>query len=130
MKPAEEFMRLYFDERVLEEQREQSSRVPFRRKFHTHDCFWDSRSGQLEMMHSETVLSLSSFDDKAEVITRREFPGMAGSVHKLRYHLVPDGESWLIREVDMWCPACHGEAGSSSCRFCHGTGWSERKFKD
>lgn len=129
MQSAEEFMREYFTERVIEEQRWQANRTPFRQKFYAGDCLFDSHAGTLEMMRAETVLSLSSTDGEAEVITSRVWPGVPGSLHKFRYHLLASGETWLIREVDLWCAVCHGEAGSSTCRFCQGTGWSARTFK-
>ena len=130
MQSVEEFMRQYLNERLVDEKREQASRAPFRRKFHMDDCRWDSRAGQLEMMHTERVLSISPSATKADVVTTREFPTIPGSVHQLRYHLESHNDSWLIREVDVWCLACHGEAGNSGCRFCHGTGWrSTSDFK-
>jgi hypothetical protein len=123
MQSVEEFMRQYFEERIVDEEREQAGRVPFRRKFHTDDCYWDSRALQIGMMRSERILSISSSDAKAEVVTTRHFSASSGSVHQLRYHLKAEGDRWLIREVDTWCLSCHGVPGNSSCMFCQGTGW-------
>jgi hypothetical protein len=127
MQSVEEFMRQYFGERIADEKREQASRIPFRRKFHTDDCYWDSRAGQSEMMQSEMILNISTSDTEAAVVTTRDFSAVPGGVHQLCYHLQASGDGWLIRDVDMWCPSCHGVPGNSSCRFCHGTGWSECK---
>jgi hypothetical protein len=122
MQLVEEFMQQYFDERIAEEKREQAGRAPFRRKFHTDDCFWDSRAGTLEMIQTETVLRASASDGTAEVITTRHSPPRADSVHQLRYHLQASQGRWLIRAVDVWCHSCRGEA-KADCIFCHGTGW-------
>jgi len=127
MKSVEEFMRHYFDEQVIEEKREQVSRAPFRRKFYADGCYFDSRAGSVELIQSEKVLMVSSSETKAEVITARESPFIPNSLHQLRYHLQVNDDGWQIREVDMWCPACHGEKGKDNCIFCHGTGWRERK---
>ena len=127
MQSVDEFMRQYFKERIVEEKREQLSRAPFRRKFHTEDCFWDSRAGTLEMIQLEKVLKVSSSDATAEVITVRECPSIPNSLHRLRYHLQVYGDDWRIRNVDVWCVTCNGETGKDSCMFCHGTGWLDRK---
>ena len=129
MQSVEDFMRQYFDERIVDEEREQASRVPFRRKFHTDDCYWDSRAGQIEMMRSERVLSISSSHTEAEVVTTRHFSALSGSVQQLRYHLKARGGRWLIREVDTWCLSCHGVPGNRSCRFCQGAGWRVLKHR-
>ncbi len=125
MQPVEEFMRQYLDERVAEEKREQASRAPFRRKFHTDDCRWDSRAGTLETIQSERVLRVSGSDTTAAVITTRESP--SSGVHQLRYHLQGSGDGWLIQSVDIWCPSCRGKAGREGCISCHGTGWLDRR---
>jgi len=127
MQPVEEFMRQYFDERIAEEKREQASRAPFRRKFHTEDCYWDSRAGTLETIQSERVLRAWNSDTTAEVITSRESPGLE-DVHQLRYHLQRSLDSWLIQSVDLWCMSCCGEAGTENCIFCHGTGWLDGRM--
>ena len=132
METVEEFMQRYFDERIAEEKREQSSRAPFRRKFHADDCFWDSRAGTLEMIQTEKVLKVSASGRTAEVITTRHSPTLSCSAHQLRYRLQDHSGSWLIREVDVWCHSCRGEAGKDNCSFCHGSGWrdsSARKRK-
>lgn len=127
MQSVEEFMQQYFDERITEERREQVSRAPFRQKFHTEDCRWDSRAGTLEMIQSERVLRASSTDTTAEVITSRE-SSRPDSVHQLRYHLQLNVDRWLIRSGDLWCSLCHGEAGTENCMFCHGTGWLDGRI--
>lgn len=121
MQSATEFMQQYFEDHTLEERREQAARSPFRRKYYTDDCYWESCAGTLEMIQTEKVLKASASDATAEVITTRHIP----SVHQLRYHLDRNGDGWLIRSVDVWCLSCHGEAGVRECIFCHGTGWTD-----
>src|SRR4051812_6859879 len=118
MQSIEEFMLQYFDERVIDERREQAARAPFYEKFHTVDCTWDSRYLTLAMMESEKVLSASSSDNTAEVITTREVPSMKSITQQLRYHLLGNNNRWLIQSVDFWCYLCHGKSGNESCRFC------------
>jgi hypothetical protein len=124
---VEEFMRQYFDELIVEEKREQANRAPFYHKFHTSDCRWNSRAGTLEMIQSEKVLTVSNSDTTAEVVTTRE-TSHPESVHQLRYHLMRNLDSWLIRSVDIWCAMCRGVRGTESCMLCHGTGWLDGKF--
>ena len=129
MQSPREFIQQYFEERVVEEKREQASRAPFRQKFHTDDCRWDSRAGTLEMIQSEKILSLSSSDTTAEVITSREAPSRPiDGLHQLRYNLQRTGDRWLIKSVDVWCYSCHGVASHTDCIFCQGTGWLDGKL--
>jgi hypothetical protein len=127
MQSVEDFMRQYFEERIAEEKREQASRAPFRRKFHTEDCRWDSRAGTLEMIETEKVLKVTESDMVAEVITARSSPNLPDSLHQLRYQLQGSPDGWLIRLVDLGCSLCKGEIGNTSCFFCHGTGWFDGK---
>ncbi len=112
-------MQVYFGERILEEKREQASRAPFRRRFHTDDCLWDSRAGWLEVIENEKVLEVSTSTEAAEVITIRHIP----IVQQLRYRLQRHRDSWLIQEVNRWCDSCRGRAGKVDCILCRGNGW-------
>jgi len=125
MQPVEEFMRQYFEERAAEEKREQASRAPFRRKFHTADCYWDSRAGTLEMIQTEKVLRFVVSDTTAQVVTTRHSPSREISVHQLRYHLRGVQDGWLIETVDVWCHSCQGKPGKDDCFLCHGSGWHD-----
>jgi hypothetical protein len=121
MQTVDEFMQDYFVARLLEQQRQDASYAPFRQRFHTPDCFWDSRFGVLEMMQSEQVLSTSISGSGAEVITTRK--ALTQALDRLRYHLLSTGTSWLIQSVDFECFMCLGKTDDKDCPFCHGTGW-------
>jgi hypothetical protein len=116
-KSAEEFMRDFFCARTVQIKKELENRAPFRQKFFTDDCFWDSHSGAIERSESEMIVSSSSSGIEAEVVTQETDP-----FPKLRYHLQTMGESWLIRCVDVECLSCRGSSGNIQC-FCKGKGW-------
>jgi hypothetical protein len=122
MQSPEEFMRGYFEARIAEEKREEANRAPFRQKYFA-GCFEDARPWQLEMFLSEKVISISSSETQAEVITMRANLGILEQTHNMRYHLRARGDSWKICGVDLPCCACDGEPGNADCPACHGTGW-------
>lgn len=132
MQSAEEFMLNFFRERIAEEKREQESRSPFRRKFYANDCRHDSRAGTLATIESERIVSLSSTDTKAEVVTEQDLhPSISGFEHfRIRYHLQLTGERWLIHSVDPWCFQCCGTPGKTACFACGGEGWLVPKGAD
>jgi hypothetical protein len=125
MQPVEEFMREFLRERVAEERREQASRAPFRQKYYSDDCFWESRVGVLEKYESETLVSTSCSGDEALAITTSEYPSVSKDFRyaKLRYHLEAAEGQWKIRSLDFACRYCKGEPGCSACIFCNGQGW-------
>jgi hypothetical protein len=119
------FMRDFFCARIVEEQRYQASRLPFRQKFFSSDCWWDSRGGTLEMMESERIVSTDGSDLEAMVITAYNIPFFASGAktHRRRYHLKATGGNWLIWLVENECPACNGQ-GDESCIYCKGKHWT------
>lgn len=122
MQPAEEFMRDFFRARTAEIKKELENRAPFRQRFFTDDCFWDSRKGVIERNESETIVSVSNSGDKIQVITQQTNP-----FPRLRYHLQRTKQSWLIRCVEMECSSCREVSGNVECVFCNGTGWLGEK---
>jgi hypothetical protein len=118
MQSAEEFMRDFFFARTAQIKKELENRVPFRQKFFTDDCFWDSRNGVIELNESESIISITDFDNEVEVVTQQAEP-----FPRLRYHLQKVGQSWLIRGVDAECLSCGQARGNAECVFCNGTGW-------
>jgi len=126
MQSPEEFMRQYFRARTADIQRELSSRGPFRQKFFTDDCVWDSHKTMTKRSESEEILSVSGSGTTVEVITRNFLP-----VGKLCYHLRPTGETWLIQRVEPECLACHGTGSTSNgigtCIVCGGEGWGRNE---
>jgi len=118
MQSAEEFMREFFHARTVEIKSELDCRRPFRRKFFSDGCRWDSRKGTVERSQAETILSVSKSGDEVRVITREIAP-----FPKLCYHLRRLGESWLIHHVDIECTLCNGNPGNDECPSCLGKGW-------
>jgi hypothetical protein len=117
MQSVEDFMNEYFRERTVEIEREIQRKSSFRKRFLAEDCIWDSNKGHADVSRSEEIVRVWYSNAKAYVITTRP----AGLFSKLRYHLQPNGESWLIRCVEVRCaPACAGPA----CKACGGTGWT------
>src|SRR5476649_2042879 len=116
MQPIEEFIQDLFLARIAEEKRALASRASYRQKFFSSDCWWDSRSGTLEMIESERIVSTNGFDLDARVITAYDVPFYASGAktHRRRYHLKATGGNWLIWLVENECPACNGQ-GDESC---------------
>jgi hypothetical protein len=120
----EEFMQQYFEERLVEEMRERTSRVPFRERFYAADCRWDSRDSSLGMFQSEIILRVTTSEPTAQVVTAAT---LRCDAHQVRYHLRRKGVSWLIVSVDLWCRSCGGEEGRTDCKTCNGVGWIVNK---
>jgi hypothetical protein len=72
---------------------------------------------------AESIVSVSSADDSAEVITT----GVAGGRWRFRYHLSVVADQWRISIMEMECGICRGSGkakdGKSDCRLCKGAGW-------
>ena len=125
MTPIEQFMAQYFRDRTELILAEIERRSPHRQKYFASDCRWDSRKGTIESSQSEQITSVSQADGETLVVTTGKkqdtifFP--------LRYHLRPNGETWLIYQVEFQCPGCHGTGialqGSGACQICGGKGW-------
>ena len=115
---AEEFMREFFRARTVELRRELEARAPFRTKFFAEDCIWESRKGTINDSESEKILSVSSSDLRAEIVTRPASP-----FPKLRYHLQAENRRWLIKSVDLECFLCAEGTRNSECPVCKGTSW-------
>jgi hypothetical protein len=118
MQSIEEFMREFFRARTVDLREELERRAPFRERFFTPECAWDSREGAIERSESEEIVSILSSEAAAQVVTREEDPFPA-----LRYHLEASGDAWIIRAVEVACLACAGKPGNAECIFCGGTGW-------
>ena len=124
MKPVEEFMREFFRARDVDHQREMASRAPFRERYYADECQTDSRSGILEMLQSEEIVSVDGSATKATVITAHKNPfyKLGAQTPRKRYHLKSSGDSWLIQFVEAECPFCHG-LGDEKCVYCKGKHW-------
>ena len=123
MHHVEDFMREYFSARIAEEQRHQTSRLPFRNKFYADDCRYDSRADTLMRMESEKIVSIDDGKSDSMVITEQTRCN-SGGIKKMsfRYHLQTVNEGWVIRAVDIACVVCGGR-GDNSCPYCKGKRW-------
>jgi hypothetical protein len=129
MQTPEEFMREYLAAKVAEAAREVEAHQPFRRKFYTDDCFFDSRAKTVGMHQSEKVDSTSNSEKDVTVITHMTAP-FAVERH-LRYHLKPNGQTWLIENVDSECAMCSFRKSiDPNCPMCGGTSWTDRKMRE
>ncbi len=123
MESVEEFMRRFFEAQIAQEKREQASHARFHRKFYTDDRYLANRASRLQSLQSQKVLTISSSDTKAEVVTRRELPGSPECMYDTRYLLHATSEGWRICGVALQCCPCDGKPGKNECPRCHGTGW-------
>jgi len=101
---VQDFMREFFRDGIVEEQRFQASREPLRRKFYASDCRYDSHCETLKRLESEEVVSVDMGESEAKVITEQKFRYSGGvKTVRLRYQLQPVKNDWLIREVQRAC---------------------------
>ena len=123
MREIEEFMREFFRARIVEEQKVQSNRLPFRRKFFAEECRYDSHAHTLQRMESERIVNVDEEKTDSKVITEQRFHYSGGEkTIRLRYHLRAVGEDWVIRNVQTGCFVCEGR-GDSNCPYCKGKQW-------
>ena len=124
MQPIKEFIRDLFSASLAEEKKMLASRSPYRQKFFSSDCRWDSRAGALEMIETERIVGIDESDLEARVITAYDVTFYASGVKtcRRRYHLKAIGDNWLIWLVENECPACNGQ-GNQSCIYCKGKHW-------
>ena len=113
----------FFDARIVEEQRHQASRAPFRRKFFAQDCRYDSHADTLKRMETEKIVSIEGGESDPRVITEQTVHHK-GHIRRmrLRYHLQLLNDDWLIRDVQSACLVCEGR-GDSNCPYCKGQQW-------
>jgi hypothetical protein len=116
-------MRDLFRAKIADERDYQASRLPFRRKFFSADCRYDSRRGTLSRLESETIISVEERESRPRVITEQTFPfhGTPRRI-RLRYHLDILQDDWVIREVESACFGCEGR-GDMECPYCRGKRW-------
>lgn len=87
------------------------------RRFLAVGCHWDGHASA-EQAANELIVSTVPSNGGAIVVTRP-----VSGFRALRYHLRPEGETWLIWNIESECPSCHGTAGDGECDFCAGLGW-------
>ena len=118
-------MHEYFRERTESIRAELVQREPFRQKFYAVNCAYDSQRGAVELSESEEIVEVRcSNDGEAHVITSS---GIGNHQRRVRYHLQPVGDRWLIRAGEIECGICHGTGkaknGTTDCMVCKGKGW-------
>jgi hypothetical protein len=105
---------------------------PYRNRYFSTECTFDSRQWTIETLATETVERVEFTDeDEVFVITRSLFklPGYPQKVMRHRYQLQPTEMSWIISHVDLGCMHCEGR-GDASCALCNGDPWQRRKGLD
>lgn len=116
------FMWQFFEARVADAEREMRDRMPFRNKFFTADCVFDSRTRTLEILKSEEIESVDSAASTVITFSKNSFKASVSERQRKRYHLVTVDNNWLIRMVEIECPAC-SSSSIEGCRLCKGTRW-------
>lgn len=122
MQSVEEFMTCMFAARTETLKKEALVRLPYRRRYFSEECLWDSRMSSVEGSEAEKVLDIWVDESDAKVITSGH--SIIYST-ELRYHLVRKDDSWLIRNVEHECKLCKNAALAFNNRQCpcRGTGW-------
>lgn len=121
---VEGFMRELFHARIAEEKTILANRRAYREKFFTAECRWDNREFTLEMIESERVVGIHSSDSNITVVSEYgvSVAPPSARINQRRYHLKVEGQRFLICQVDLQCPYCHGR-GDADCIGCGGRHW-------
>lgn len=117
----EAFMTDHFRERTAVRKREFEIYAEYAKQFYSPECDWTRWVQSVQGSEAERILSVAPVDTGAHVITS------GSDILRLRYHLRPAGESWLIWEVDPECLNCLHQGRSATCFWCGGTIWDRRK---
>jgi hypothetical protein len=117
----EQFMTEHFRERTLAWTKEREIYGDHVKSFFSPECDWTRWVVSVQMSEAERIVSVQAVGLGAHVVTRDfELP-------RMRYHLRPAGQSWLIWEVDTECPVCHLQGRRADCFWCEGTIWEHKK---
>lgn len=123
MEKVEDFMHTFFRARLAEEEEYQRRRMPFRKKFFTEECRYDSRGDTLARLQSERITHIDEGESISRVVTDQTFHYMGTpKTIRTRYHLRRADSGWLIEKVQTACPVCEGK-GDSDCPYCKGEQW-------
>jgi hypothetical protein len=113
----EEFMAEHFRERTLVQKQELEILAAFARRFCDDECEWTRWGPSIRGGESERILKIAPSRGGVHIISSG-FTGL-----RLRYHLRPRENSWLIQHVDPECLHCHRNGPSQNCFWCGGTIW-------
>lgn len=118
----EQFMADHVRARTAARKREAEIHGAYRERFYSPECRWDSKelTGQW-IGDAEKILSVTRAGPEVRVITHGFTP------FRLRYHLRPERQTWLIWEVDMECLSCYSDGRRDNCFWCGGTIWEHKE---
>jgi hypothetical protein len=124
MQNVEDFMREFLSAGIELTKRELEMRVPYRNRFYSDDCHFDSRKFTLAFAQSERIVEIQKDAADVRVICRKvaETPRRAAEM-LLRYHLHPFNTEWRIHKVDVACMGCIGK--DPNCPLCGGNYWGD-----
>jgi hypothetical protein len=123
---SEEFMREYFRERTERIRDELVRNKPFREKYYSSDCQFESRQNSIEWSEKEEIHEVvHSNNSEVQIITVK--PPLLGHQLRTRYHLKSFGDSWQILAGEFECTNCRGTGRNkdriTDCFLCKGKGW-------
>jgi len=114
---AREFILSYFEEREAVTDGWQSRVEPHYKKF-----FLDPDYLRFDRDEAQDILRTERFGESVAVITKERYGTHS---KRYRYHLVPNGDSWLISSMESACWLCNksGAKPVSACQACGGSAW-------
>jgi hypothetical protein len=117
----EQFIAEHFRERTSAQKQELEILAAFARRFCDDGCEWTRWGPSIQGGQSERILKIAPVRVGAQVISSG-FTGL-----RLRYHLRPEENSWLIQQVDPECLHCYRNGPSPNCFLCGGTIWDRKR---
>jgi hypothetical protein len=118
------FMNDHFRERTEKLKKEMEIHADYAKRFYDPECDWARWAVSVQGSEAERIVNMVPVDTGARVITRHFVKDQ-----RLRYHLRPKGQSWLIWDVDSECPLCYREGRRAHCFLCGGTIWERKKAR-
>lgn len=119
---VERFMTGLAQERTAVCLRETEIYGDFARRFYCPEFDWTKHVASAGGGRQEKIIGVRVTDQETLVITKGLLP------FRLRHHLRPLAETWIIGEVDMECPLCFQKGKETGCISCGGTIW-EKKWR-
>ncbi len=140
MESPEGFLLKFFAARNALFRRQQKESEAFQKEFCQGPLIYDKRLSGYEQ---ERVLDVARQGVKVEVTTNGNIKGRNAA--RLRYELTAADGTWLVSDLRIECPICHGsgkfrcsgpacdtpgrigEPPSDMCKVCRGLGWISTK---
>jgi hypothetical protein len=120
----EQFMAGHFQQRTEARKSEREIDVDFAKRFYSPDCDWNRFLPSVHASEREKILGVGRDGTEVLVVTSGLDLGPGLPVLRLRYHLRPSGQGWLIWEVDTECFLCRTQGRNANCPICGGTIWN------